>query len=66
LRTAAHFAQVVGQVVKIRTVRSLDGRRRFKGLLRAADAAQLQVEVDGKVTGIPLELVEKANLVPEV
>lgn len=66
LRTAEHFAQAVGQVVKIRTVRPLDGRRRFKGLLRSVDAGQLQVDVDGAVTGIPLELVEKANLVPEV
>lgn len=66
LRTEAHFAQVVGQVVKIKTVRPLDGRRRFKGLLRSVDAGQLQVEVDGAVTGVPLELVEKANLVPEV
>lgn len=64
LRTLEHYQRVVGEVVKIQLVRPLDGRRRFKGLLRAVDADTLQLEVDGSEVAVPFEAIERAKLQP--
>lgn len=65
LRTLAHYRHAVGEPVKIQLVRPLDGRRRFKGPLRAVDQHALRVEVDGVEREIPFELVERASLAPD-
>lgn len=65
LRTLEHFQRYVGSQVKVETLRPLDGRRRFKGPLLAANAEQLRMEVDGTEREIPFPLVERASLVPE-
>lgn len=60
LRTPAHFGASVGGTVKLQTVRAIDGRRRYKGLLRRMEGDALEVEVDGMVHTIPLDMVERA------
>lgn len=59
-----HFMQFVGDLVKVRSTEAVLGRRNFKGILESFDGEHLSVVVDNEVYEIPLDIVEKANLVP--
>ncbi len=59
-----HFRQFIGELVKIRSFEPVLGRKNFKGVLESFDGKNLFVAVDNEVYEIPLEIVEKANLVP--
>jgi ribosome maturation factor RimP len=67
LRKAGDFARFAGQRVdvKMRTP-DADNRRRFVGVLRGADAASVNVELDGVTVALALEDIERAKLVPEL
>jgi len=56
----------VGEVVFVEVVQPVEGRRRFKGPLTAADAATIEVEVDGRRWTLPLSGIRKAHLAPDV
>jgi ribosome maturation factor RimP len=64
LRTADHFASVVGSEIRVELKRPIEGRRRFRGHLIAADTTQIDVEVDGTRWQLPLAEVSIARLVP--
>lgn len=66
LRTAEHFARFVGETVSVETVQAIEGRRRFKGVLAAAGAETVEVEVDGRPWTLPLSGIRKAHLAPQV
>lgn len=55
------FVAAVGEEVKVRARRPLDGRRHFKGRLVAFDDGQARIEIDGKDVSVPFEAIEKAN-----
>ncbi|MEA1889997.1 MAG: ribosome maturation factor RimP [Pseudomonadota bacterium] len=59
-----HFEQFIGELVKIRSTEPVLGRKNFKGVLESFDGKNLFVEVDNEEYEIPLDIVEKANLVP--
>jgi ribosome maturation factor RimP len=65
LFTPEHFQRFVGSLVRLQSVRPLDGRRRFKGRLTFADDRAIKVTEDGNEYLIPLDVVEKARVVPE-
>jgi ribosome maturation factor RimP len=65
LRTPAHFARFVGRRVKIELRAPRDGRRRFTGPLLGADAAGVQLNVDGQTVALAQEDIGRARLVPE-
>ncbi len=65
LFTQAHFEAVVGKMVQVRLAFPVEGRRKFKGRLLAVEEGQLSVEVDGKSYALPVDQVDKANLVHE-
>jgi ribosome maturation factor RimP len=66
LRTAAHFRNVVGRKVAIRTESDIDGRRRFRGTVTAADNNHLGLAVgDGGHVSIPFDAIVRGNLVDE-
>lgn len=66
LTRAEDFRRYEGREAKVRTSRAVEGARNFRGRILAAPAAgEIALEVDGKVRRIPLEWVERANLVPE-
>ncbi|NJD30273.1 MAG: ribosome maturation factor RimP [Gammaproteobacteria bacterium] len=65
LRTAAHFAPYVGETVFVELAHPLDGRRRYKGPLRAAGAETVEVEVDGRSYVLPISGIRKAHLAPD-
>jgi ribosome maturation factor RimP len=65
LRKPAHFAQVLGRRVALRTRKPVDGRSKFKGDLQQAGADVLTLGVDGKAIEIPYEAIVRGNLIDE-
>lgn len=65
LATPAHFRGYVGELVKVRTVVELGGRRNFKGRLLEADDERIVVEVDGQRMEWTYDAIERARLVPK-
>ena len=66
LRSAAHFARYLGETVFVELAVPLEGRRRFKGPLLAADAATIEVDVDGRRWSLPIAGIRKAHLAPDL
>lgn len=60
-----HYQQYVGGVVEVRLRRPFEGRRKFKGLLAGLEGEDIVVQMDGHEYLLPLEAVEKANVVPQ-
>jgi ribosome maturation factor RimP len=65
LRTPAHFERFVGRRIWVELDAPRDGRRRFTGTLMAADAAGVELNVDGQVVVLPHADIGRARLVPE-
>ncbi|WP_317931493.1 ribosome maturation factor RimP [Halioxenophilus sp. WMMB6] len=65
LFTLAQFRQFVGHQVSIRLRAPFDGRRNFKGLLRAVENEDVVVVVDADEYLLPINSIEKANIVPQ-
>jgi ribosome maturation factor RimP len=65
LRKPAHFANAVGRKVAIRTENEIDGRKRFRGEVVAADARAATVRTDGTTVDIPYETIVRGNLIDE-
>jgi ribosome maturation factor RimP len=66
LRTPAHFRNVVGRRVAVRTEQELGGRKRFRGTVINADSQGLALGVaDGERVTIPYEAIVRGNLVDE-
>jgi len=60
-----HFERFIGHQVKVVMHSSVEGRRRFKGLLKGVKDDELLLVVDDQEFVLPLEQIEKARLVPE-
>lgn len=66
LRRLRDFQSRIGETVKLTLGRPLEGRRRFKGVLRACSGSEpptLTLEVDGQEWIVPLDEQAKCNLV---
>ncbi len=57
------FTAAIGQEVKLRTRRPIEGRKRFRGRLRGLDDGVVRIEVDGEEALVPFDEVEKANTI---
>jgi ribosome maturation factor RimP len=66
LTKPAHFQRFMGEDVRVKLRFPMDGRRNFRGALRAANEEQIEVEVDGQSFSLPLATIESARLVPTV
>ncbi|MGD8340267.1 MAG: ribosome maturation factor RimP [Gammaproteobacteria bacterium] len=64
LRTPEHFAAMVGAEIRVELRQPLEGRRRFRGHLTAADDDSIEMDVDGMKWRLPLADVNVARLVP--
>jgi ribosome maturation factor RimP len=64
LTKPAHFQRFMGEDVRVKLRFPLDGRRNFRGALKAADDEHIEVEVDGQSFSLPLATIETARLVP--
>ncbi|MEK6748023.1 MAG: ribosome maturation factor RimP [Pseudomonadota bacterium] len=65
LFTVAQFRQYLGRIAQVRTKLPLDGRRKFKGVIAAVADDEITLNVDGVDCRLAMELIDKANLVPE-
>jgi ribosome maturation factor RimP len=65
LRREQDFQRFAGQEVKIRTTDPVEGRRNFSGTLVGAKAGVVEVSAEGRTFRVPIDLVAKANLVPD-
>ncbi len=59
-----HYAEQVGQRIKVRVVMPVEGRRRFTGELIAVGDDEFEIDVDGEQYSILFSNVEMANLSP--
>jgi len=59
------FVAVIGHEIKLRVGRPIEGRKRFRGQLVSFESGALNMKVDGGSVLIPIEDVEKANLIYE-
>ena len=64
LTKPTHFQRFMGEDVKVRLRTPLEGRRNFRGALKAADEVNIEVEVDGQLHQLPIATIESARLVP--
>ncbi len=62
---AEHYLRFTGHRCKLRLVEPQEGRRNFIGTILGVEDACVILEVDGEPISLPLDQVEKANLVPE-
>jgi len=66
LRKRAHFRNVLGRKVALRTEHDLGGRKRFRGTVTAAGNQALALDVvDGERMEIPYESIVRGNLIDE-
>jgi ribosome maturation factor RimP len=64
LYTKAQFEQYVGENVKVRLRVAFEGRKKFSGHLTGVEGDDVVVAVDNDEYLLPLELIDKANVVP--
>jgi ribosome maturation factor RimP len=65
LFSEAHFLRYSGSLADIRLRAPLDGRRRFKGRMHGVADGKVLIEVDGVEYAVPLDGIDKANLIHE-
>lgn len=61
-----HFERFAGEDVKVKLRVPLDGRRNFRGALRAVVEDSIDVEVDGQSHRLPIANIAMARLVPNL
>jgi ribosome maturation factor RimP len=67
LRKPAHFRNAVGRRVAVRTAEEIEGRKRFRGQVLAANDESLSLGAeDGKAFFIPYAAIVRGNLIDEV
>ena len=64
LRKPEHFARFVDNRVKVELAVPRDGRKRYTGMLRRADGASIEMDVDNFSVSIRLAEISKARLAP--
>jgi len=64
LLTLEQYVANVGEQVKIKLRSPFEGRRNFQGLLRGVEEQDVVVLVDDHEYLLPIDMVDKANIVP--
>lgn len=64
LFTLEQFVKHVGEQVKIKLRSPFEGRRNFQGLLRGVEDQDVVVLVDDHEFLLPIDLIDKANIIP--
>ncbi len=65
LFTLSHYERYVGHKVQIRLRVPFEGRRKFSGLLKGVEGDEVVVEVDNHEYLLPIDSIDKANIVPQ-
>ncbi|TDO98152.1 ribosome maturation factor RimP [Marinomonas balearica] len=59
------YESYVGSIVALKLRVPFDGRRKFKGQLTGVEGDEVVILVDQEEYLLPIELIEKANIVPQ-
>ncbi len=65
LFTEEQYIAYIGSVIELKLQVPFDGRRKFKGLLKSVEDAEVVIIVDDNEFTFPLEAIDKANVVPQ-
>ncbi|WP_449241504.1 ribosome maturation factor RimP [Desulfoscipio gibsoniae] len=65
LNKPADFIRFTGENIKLTTFAPVEGRRKFKGKIIAAENCSITLDVDGTSVVLPLNQVASARLSPE-
>ena len=60
-----HFQRFEGETVKVQMRFPIEGRKRFRGVLKDSDEETIVVEVDGESYTLPIATIDTARLVPD-
>ncbi|MCU4676748.1 ribosome maturation factor RimP [Catenovulum sp. 2E275] len=60
-----HFAAFANHQVDLKTKMPINGRRKFKGLLKETEGDSVVIEVDREEYVIPIKNIDKAQVVPQ-
>lgn len=66
LFSLAQYPEFIGSLVKIKLKRAYEGRRKFSGRLRGVEGDEVLIGLDEEEYVFPYEVIEKANVVPEI
>ncbi|TYL47094.1 ribosome maturation factor RimP [Marinomonas sp. IMCC 4694] len=61
----AHYQAYIGSIVSLRLRVPFDGRRKFKGQLMGIENEDVVIRVDQEEYLLPIDLIDKANVVPQ-
>ncbi|RAU16592.1 ribosome maturation factor RimP [Nitrincola tibetensis] len=65
LYTLEHYQLFVGHTIQIRLRVPFEGRRKFKGILNGTEGEDVLLVVDDEEYILPLDIIDKANVVPQ-
>jgi ribosome maturation factor RimP len=66
LTKPAHYRRYIGDDIRVQLRLPVDGRRKFRGKLMAANEESIRIEVDGQSHELPLATIDTARLVPSL
>jgi len=61
----SQYQRWVGSVVQLKLRMAFEGRRKFKGLLKGVEGEDVVLIVDDHEYLLPIDTIEKANVVPQ-
>ncbi|NKI33798.1 ribosome maturation factor RimP [Wenzhouxiangella sp. XN79A] len=59
------YAAFAGEEAVLQLHAPIDGRRKLTGILRGADDARVEIEIDGAIVDVPFDAIRRANLKPD-
>lgn len=59
------FIEYQGHVVQVRLHSPFEGKRKYKGVIKAVEEHDIVIESDGYEFLLPIESIDKANVVPQ-
>lgn len=65
LFNSRQFEQFAGQQCAVRMKSPIDGQRKFSGVIRSVENDIVVLELSDKSVSLPIDLMDKANLIPE-
>ena len=65
LYVLAHFERFIGSQVAIKLNRAFEQKKKLQGLLTAVDGDEIILRVDNNEYLLPIELIDRANIVPQ-
>lgn len=66
LTKPAHYQRYIGDDIRVQLRFPIEGRRKFRGKLLAANEQTIQMEVDGLAHELAIATIETARLVPSL